>query len=69
MVSRAPSHPEFWKSMFDSMKATSGCVFWPSGGCVIADPSVREHVDLELIEALGEPRLVAAPMPMLDRLS
>jgi hypothetical protein len=49
------------------MKATSGCVFWPSGGCVIADPSVRAHVDLELIEALGEPRLVTTPMEMLDR--
>jgi hypothetical protein len=66
-VYRPPASPEFWKSLFDLMKATSGCVFWPSGGCVIADPAVREHVDLELIEALGEPRLVTAPMQMLDR--
>jgi hypothetical protein len=67
MVSRPPIHPVFWKNLFNLMKATSGCVYWPGGGCVIADPSVRAHVDPELIEALGEPRLVTTPTEMLDR--
>jgi hypothetical protein len=28
-VSRPPSHPQFWKSLFDLMKATSNCLYWP----------------------------------------
>jgi hypothetical protein len=68
MVSRPPIHPEFWKGLFDLMKAASARLSWPGEGCVIADPSVRAHLPEELIEALGEPTLVTAPEQILEEI-
>jgi hypothetical protein len=68
MVSRPAIHPEFWKGLFDLMKATSSCVYWSGGGCVITDPVVRAHLHSEMIKALGEPKLVTAPMQMLEEI-
>jgi len=66
VVYRPPVSPEFWKSLFDLMMAASGCIFWPSGGCVIADPSVRGRLPEELVEALGEPIVVTTSGQFLE---
>ena len=66
MISHAPAHPEFWQALFELLRETSSCLFWPGGGQVIARSSTRDHPAPDMIEALGEPSLVSSPQQIID---
>jgi hypothetical protein len=68
MVARPPVHPEFWRAIFDLLRETPSCLYWPGGGPVIANPAVREHLPPEMIEALGEPTIVSAGEQILEEI-
>jgi hypothetical protein len=61
MVARPPNSPEFWRSLFVILNQTSGCLHWPGGGSVIAQPFVRDYLPPRMLEGLGEPIVVRTP--------
>jgi hypothetical protein len=66
MIARPPNSPEFWRSLFVILNQTSGCLHWPGGGCVIAQPSVRDYLPSRMLKGLGEPIVVRTPEQILD---
>ncbi len=66
MVARPPSSPQFWQSVFDLLRQTPSCLYWPAGGPVIANPSVRGHLPPNMIKKLGEPTIVSAPEQIFE---
>jgi hypothetical protein len=66
MVARPPDSPEFWRALLDLLQQTSSCLYWPGGGPVIANPTVRNHLPPDMIQSLGEPIFVSAPEQIVE---
>ena len=61
MAARPPASPEFWETLLDLLRETPSCLYWPGGGPVIANASVRDHLPKRMIEKLGEPTIASTP--------
>lgn len=65
-VSRPPASLEFWRAVLSLLQQTPSCLYWPGGGPVIAQASVRDHLPPSMIKSLGEPLLVSTPEQIVE---
>jgi hypothetical protein len=49
---------QFSDAFFELLKRTDSVIFWPCGGCVVADPSVVPDLPPHLVETFGTPKVV-----------
>lgn len=65
-VNRPPEYEEFWKAVMDVLRQTPSVLYWPGGGCVVANPAVTKHLPDYLIEAKGKPEVTTDPLEILE---
>ena len=46
--------------MFTLMKCVDGVIYWPGGGCVVANKSAIDDMPPDMIAALGTPIVVSS---------
>lgn len=58
----APGHEAFWKSLVDILRVTPTALFWADtqDALVIGQQETRQHLPSDMIESLGEPRLITS---------
>jgi len=61
MIARPANSPELWQGLLDILRCTSGVLFWPGGGAVVANESVVQNLPESVIEAVGVPTVVHEP--------
>lgn len=49
---------QFANAFFELLRRTGSVIYWPGGGCVVADPAVAEELPARMVQALGEPKVV-----------
>jgi len=59
MISRPNTAPAFWKSVIIAMKLGNAICFWPGGPPVVASQAAAKHVPDDIVDALGELRIVS----------
>jgi hypothetical protein len=57
---RPPAHDAFWQSLVDVLRASPSVFFWAesANALVVGQESTRAQLPPDMIETLGEPRLV-----------
>lgn len=55
-----PANNDFWQSLIDILKTTTTALYWaaPHNALVIGQPDTRHLLPPDMIETLGEPRIV-----------
>lgn len=48
----------FWRAIYDLLCQGNAVLFFPDGAPLVAHARAREHLPEDMIESLGEPRLV-----------
>jgi len=66
MVSRPCTSPELWSGLIKILKRTSSVLYWPGGGCVVADAAVIADMPPDMIKSLGRPVVTTDPKVILD---
>lgn len=58
----APSHKAFWQSLIDILKVTPSALYWADDqdALVISQAETQNHLPPDMIETLGQPRLVSS---------
>ena len=46
---------QFADAFFELLKRTGSVIYWPGGGCVVADPDIGKELPSSMTEALGAP--------------
>ncbi|WP_194207681.1 hypothetical protein [Superficieibacter sp. 1612_C1] len=58
----APGHKAFWQSLVDILRVTPTALYWADtqDALVIGQQETRQHLPPDMIETLGEPRLITS---------
>ena len=69
MIARPIANAMFMKALFDVLERSSGVIYWPGGGCVVADRTVIDELPPDMIESLGIPSIVKSGQEIFDRIA
>ena len=69
MVAHPPVAPIFWDMMFGLLQQTAGVLFWPGGGCVVANARAAAELPADMVEALGPPIVIGDGARIADLIS
>lgn len=59
-MNRPPGNMAFFDCVLDLLRRTPSVVYWPGGGCCVADAAVIPHLPESFIESCGVPAVVAS---------
>ena len=68
-VNRPSSADAMWTSLFALLGMGNSVFYFPGGGVFARSPNVGRHVPREMVEALGEPQVVAQPQDLVDAIA
>jgi len=66
MITRPPASRAFWTAILELLRHTSSALYWPGGGAIIANTSVRYQLPPDMVRALGEPTLVTSAEQIIE---
>lgn len=60
---------QFANAFFELLKRTEAVIYWPDGGCVVADPAVISQLPAFLTAQFGTPTVVHSGRQIFDRIA
>ena len=60
---------QFANAFFELLKRTEAVIYWPDGGCVVADPAVISRLPAFLTAQFGTPTVVHSGRQIFDRIA
>ena len=66
MVARPINASPFADALFEVLSNSAGVIYWPGGGCVVADAAVIPQLPNDMITSLGMPTVVKSGHEIFD---